>query len=138
MPSRLTASRSTTLGRSSTYLPMKSYGEQAARALLKVTRWTPSQFARISSLARAAITFVASVSAGPPWGGLYLKPPSLGGLWLGVTTIPSARPPPAVRPPVAGVNPWAAPGGGGGRGRAADRHRTAVGATTPIAGPPPR
>ena len=49
-------------------------------------------------MALAAITFVASVSAGPPWGGLYLKPPSYGGLWLGVTTIPSARPLPVVRP----------------------------------------
>ena len=34
-----------------------------------------------------------SVSAGPPLGGLYLKPPSAGGLWEGVTTIPSARRP---------------------------------------------
>ena len=38
----------------------------------------------------AAITEVASLSAGPPLGGLYLKPPSRGGLWLGVTTMPSA------------------------------------------------
>src|SRR4051794_35372918 len=113
MPSRLTASRSITLGRSSTYLPMKSYGEQAARALLKVTRWTPSQFARISSLARAAITFVASVSAGPPWGGLYLKPPSLGGLWLRGATIPAPRAPAPGRPPFAGVSPRRTPGGGG-------------------------
>ena len=42
------------------------------------------------SFARAAITEVASLSAGPPFGGLYLKPPSRGGLWLGVTQIPSA------------------------------------------------
>ncbi len=42
------------------------------------------------SFARAAITEVASLSAGPPFGGLYLKPPSRGGLWLGVTTMPSA------------------------------------------------
>ncbi len=42
-------------------------------------------------MARFAIQPVASVSAGPPWGGLYLKPPSRGGLWLGVTTMPSAR-----------------------------------------------
>ena len=42
------------------------------------------------------MTFVASVSAGPPLGGLYLKPPSRGGLCEGVTTIPSAGgPPPA-------------------------------------------
>ena len=38
------------------------------------------------------MTFVASVSAGPPDGGLYLKPPSRGGLCDGVTTMPSARP----------------------------------------------
>ena len=39
---------------------------------------------------------MTSVSAGPPWGGLYLKPPSPGGLCDGVTTMPSAvpRPPP--------------------------------------------
>src|SRR5450759_5121997 len=37
------------------------------------------------------MTFVASVSAGPPFGGLYLKPPSRGGLCDGVTTMPSAR-----------------------------------------------
>ncbi len=42
------------------------------------------------ALARAAIQPVASESAGPPCGGLYLKPPSAGGLWLGVTTMPSA------------------------------------------------
>jgi hypothetical protein len=34
---------------------------------------------------------VISVPAGPPSGGLYLKPPSGGGLCDGVTTIPSAR-----------------------------------------------
>src|SRR6185312_7204468 len=42
------------------------------------------------SFALAAITEVASLSAGPPLGGLYLKPPSRGGLWLGVTQMPSA------------------------------------------------
>ena len=35
--------------------------------------------------------------AGPPWGGLYLKPPSSGGLCDGVTTIPSALPAPPPR-----------------------------------------
>ena len=35
---------------------------------------------------------MASVSAGPPFGGLYLKPPSCGGLCEGVITMPSARP----------------------------------------------
>ena len=43
-------------------------------------------------LAWSWIQPVTSVSAGPPSGGLYLKPPSSGGLWDGVTTIPSARP----------------------------------------------
>lgn len=33
---------------------------------------------------------VSPASAGPPVGGLYLKPPSAGGLCDGVTTIPSA------------------------------------------------
>ena len=33
---------------------------------------------------------MTSVSAGPPWGGLYFTPPSWGGLCDGVTTIPSA------------------------------------------------
>lgn len=33
---------------------------------------------------------VMRVSAGPPVGGLYLRPPSSGGLWLGVRRIPSA------------------------------------------------
>ena len=45
----------------------------------------------MSAVARSAIHEVASVSAGPPWGGLYLKPPSRGGLCDGVTTMPSAR-----------------------------------------------
>ena len=44
------------------------------------------------TLAASAIHLVASVSAGPPLGGLYLKPPSRGGLCEGVTTMPSARP----------------------------------------------
>ncbi len=35
------------------------------------------------SLARFSIHLVAVVSAGPPLGGLYLKPPSSGGLWDG-------------------------------------------------------
>jgi hypothetical protein len=42
-------------------------------------------------LASSWIQVVTSVSAGPPLGGLYLKPPSSGGLCDGVTTIPSAR-----------------------------------------------
>ena len=42
-------------------------------------------------MARSSIHLVTSVSAGPPLGGLYLNPPSSGGLCDGVTTIPSAR-----------------------------------------------
>ena len=61
----------------------------------------PSTPERSSSLARPAIQPVASVSAGPPWGGLYLNPPSAGGLCDGVTTMPSARPAPVTRPPLA-------------------------------------
>ncbi len=51
------------------------------------------------ALARSAMTLVASVSAGPPCGGLYLKPPSEGGLCDGVTTMPSARPGPSIALP---------------------------------------
>ena len=50
----------------------------------------------MSSLARLAIHVVASESAGPPCGGLYLKPPSWGGLCEGVMTMPSASPSPRV------------------------------------------
>src|SRR5919108_398912 len=54
---------------------------------MRATASTPSARSRLAS---SSIHLVASVSAGPPLGGLYLKPPSSGGLWLGVTTIPSA------------------------------------------------
>jgi hypothetical protein len=46
-----------------------------------------------SAFARVSIAFVVSVSAGTAEGGLYLKPPSSGGLCDGVTTTPSASPP---------------------------------------------
>ena len=42
-------------------------------------------------LASSWIQPVTSLSAGPPLGGLYLNPPSSGGLCDGVTTMPSAR-----------------------------------------------
>ena len=45
-----------------------------------------------SPFAVRSIDVVTLVSAGPPSGGLYLKPPSSGGLCEGVMTIPSARP----------------------------------------------
>ncbi|GAA2783102.1 hypothetical protein GCM10010441_05050 [Kitasatospora paracochleata] len=54
-------------------------------------RRTPVSPAAISSLARSWIQPVASEPAGPPCGGLYLNPPSAGGLCEGVTTMPSAR-----------------------------------------------
>ena len=47
--------------------------------------------ARNKSFARFCTQPVTSVSAGPPLGGLYLKPPSSGGLWDGVMTMPSAE-----------------------------------------------
>ena len=49
-----------------------------------------------SSLACFSIQPVTLVSAGPPFGGLYLKPPVSGGLCEGVMTMPSASP--LVRP----------------------------------------
>ncbi len=75
-------------------MPRKSYDEAAARARANGIRFTSASPPWISSLARAAMTDVASESAGPPCGGLYLKPPSYGGLCEGVTTMPSAVPPP--------------------------------------------
>src|ERR1700709_928409 len=54
-------------------------------------RCTPFIGDASSSLARSWIQPVISVPAGPPSGGLYLKPPSVGGLCEGVTTTPSAR-----------------------------------------------
>ena len=67
-------------------------GARARTACARRPRCPP----RRSSLARSWIQRVTSVSAGPPSGGLYLKPPSSGGLCDGVTTMPSARP--AARP----------------------------------------
>src|SRR3990172_7554423 len=55
-------------------------------------RTSPNPERRIP-FARSSIARVTSVSAGPPCGGLYLNPPSPGGLWDGVITIPSANPP---------------------------------------------
>src|SRR6187399_2127176 len=64
-----------------------------------LTRGTDFQPDARISLARSAIQPVASDPAGPPSGGLYLKPPSRGGLCDGVTTMPSASPGPCVRTP---------------------------------------
>ena len=68
----------------------------SASAVASGTRRTPDIPAAMIALARSWIQPVASLLAGPPSGGLYLKPPSVGGLCEGVTTIPSASPP--VRP----------------------------------------
>src|SRR4051794_29200115 len=95
-PIRIPASRIaamlTTEGRSSTYRPRKSYFSRSPRTESSERRRTPSSFAASSSFARFAIHLVASVSAGPPFGGLYLKPPSWGGVCDGVMTTPSASP----------------------------------------------
>ena len=64
----------------------------AASARAYGIRRTPASPSASSSLARSWIQPVMSVPAGPPSGGLYLKPPSGGGLCEGVTTMPSARP----------------------------------------------
>ena len=65
-------------------------------AVARETRLTPARPARISSLARSCTRPVMSVPAGPPSGGLYLNPPSAGGLCDGVTQMPSALAPPAL------------------------------------------
>ena len=88
---------SMTFSRSATYVPRKSYSPACARARSKGTRRMPSSpSAPVASRIRFASSWiqpVTSVSAGPPLGGLYLKPPSSGGLCDGVTTMPSASPP---------------------------------------------
>ena len=92
-PAFLIAAMSMMFSRSRTYASRKSYSPRASPSRsLNGVRFTPSRPPAISSFARSAIQPVASVSAGPPFGGLYLKPPSRGGLWLGVTTMPSERP----------------------------------------------
>src|SRR5271166_3872224 len=63
----------------------------ALRAAAKPKRFTPALPLRNRSLARFSIHRVTSRSAGPPCVGLYLNPPSSGGLCEGVMTMPSAR-----------------------------------------------
>src|SRR3989442_9648837 len=53
------------------------------------TRLTPELPCRSNSFALSCTHPVTCVSAGPPFGGLYLKPPSCGGLCDGGTTMPS-------------------------------------------------
>src|SRR3954465_448147 len=80
-------------------------------------RRTSALSARRRALARSWTRDVTSVSAGPPVGGLYLKPPSSGGLCDGVMTMPSARGPPSWRL-WGGIACEAAGCGGGGGGEA--------------------
>ena len=93
MPADRIASRSMTAGRSSTYSPMKSCRPvvSTASAWASVIRRTPARRSARYALARSCTGPVMSPPAGPPSGGLYLKPPSRGGLCDGVTTMPSAR-----------------------------------------------
>ena len=67
-----------------------------AIAEVSAMRFTPALLARNRSLARSCTQPVMSVPAGPPSGGLYLKPPSAGGLCDGVTQMPSEFAPPAL------------------------------------------
>ena len=61
-------------------------------ALLREIRFTPRKLAARNLFAFAPIQSVTAPSAGPPVGGLYLNPPSSGGLCEGVMTMPSASP----------------------------------------------
>ena len=70
----------------------RARASSARAARPRAGRGARSRPARRSALARSCIHVVTAVSAGPPFGGLYLKPPSSGGLCEGVTTMPSASP----------------------------------------------
>ena len=61
-------------------------------ALSNSTRFTFRNSPNIISFARSCIIFVVPESAGPPEGGLYLNPPSFGGLCEGVIITPSDNP----------------------------------------------
>ena len=82
---------SMTFARSSTYGLTKSTSRVVLARIARANgmRLTSALPARSRALARSWIHEVTSVSAGPPLGGLYLKPPSAGGLCDGVITIPS-------------------------------------------------
>ena len=100
-PASRIAAMSMTSPRSSTYGPTRSSCRVvgAFSAAVAAIRRTPAFAAASSSFARSWIQRVTPVSAGPPCGGLYLNPPSSGGLCDGVTMIPSAsRSLPAVVP----------------------------------------
>jgi hypothetical protein len=71
--------------------PMKSWRWTCAdfNARLSGMRVTLSRLAVSQALASRSMSLVTSMSAGPPSGVLYLKPPSSGGLCDGVTKTPS-------------------------------------------------
>ena len=85
---------SMTLPKSLTYASRKSYRcvVEARNALSYGIRFTSPSPCSINSFAWASIQLVTRVFAGPPFGGLYLIPPSSGGLCDGVMTIASAIP----------------------------------------------
>src|SRR6476620_7922144 len=91
-PAALIAARSTACPRAEVYASRKSNRPVVSAAIARAhgIRRTPASPAASRSLARSWIQRVMSVPAGPPSGGLYLHPPSEGGLCDGVTTIPSA------------------------------------------------
>ena len=66
----------------------EAYGMFCSNGILFTSWWPPAR----RTLALASIHPVTWLSAGPPLGGLYLKPPLSGGLCEGVMTIPSASP----------------------------------------------
>ena len=88
------ASRSTTATRSRTYASRYSCRcvVDAVLARSSETLATPRRPSARNAFARSSIHRVTWVSAGPPCGGSYLKPPYCGGLCDGVITIPSASP----------------------------------------------
>jgi integrase/recombinase XerC len=76
-------------------VPLNATARRALRQLLERSyeiRRNPAKLFSRSAFAARSTHVVTLVSAGPPFGGLYLKPPSSGGLCEGVMTIPSAKP----------------------------------------------
>ena len=71
---------SMTLDRSATYGSTKSTSRVVLALIASAngTRLIEAMPERSRLLARSSIQEVTSESAGPPWGGLYLKPPSRG------------------------------------------------------------
>ena len=78
---------------SGTYADLAGPGSVVAARMASANAilFTPALPSRSSALARSCIQPVVPVSAGPPSVGLYLKPPSSGGLCEGDITIPSER-----------------------------------------------